>query len=98
LLDSNGEFGTIGPREPGFVFELRGNPTVADLSATAEFVCFKKFGRESDAASVTLAERAVDAHSQRNHGRRFLQTSIHGKSPLGKTAGRPRAPATAILV
>jgi hypothetical protein len=45
------------------------NTTIADFPAAAEFVCFKKFGRENNAKSVALAERAVDAHSQREHGR-----------------------------
>src|ERR1700733_967776 len=71
LLDIDGEFRTIGLCEPSLVFEVRRNPTVADFPAAAEFVCFKKFWRESNAASVTLTERAVDAHSQRDRGRGF---------------------------
>jgi hypothetical protein len=90
-LDINGEFRTIGFGEPGLVFEVGRNPTAADFPAAAEFVCFKKFWRESNAASVTLTERAVDAHSQRNRGRGFMLVSIHGTSPLWQTAGRHRA-------
>jgi hypothetical protein len=64
-LDIDRELQTVGPREPGLVFEVRGNPTVGDFAGLAESINLKKLGRESDAARVTLAALAIDAHPQR---------------------------------
>jgi hypothetical protein len=57
-------FGTIGLREPRFVFQPRRHCAIADLMRVAERIELEQFGSKRFAAGVPLAFVLIDANSQ----------------------------------
>ena len=62
----DGEFGTIGFGEPGFVLETRWNRSITNHPGVAQFVERKQFRGERMTPSMSLAALLIDAHLQRS--------------------------------
>jgi hypothetical protein len=64
LDDVDCNFGTIGLREPRFVFQSRRHRAVADFMRIAECIELEQFWSERMAAGMPLAFVLIDANSQ----------------------------------
>jgi hypothetical protein len=58
------QFRTIGCSEPDLDLQIRRHNAVADLVGIAESIELEQFGRDGDAAGMSLTALAVDVYSQ----------------------------------
>ena len=62
--DGDGQFRTIGCSEPDLALQTRRHNAAADRMGIAESIELEQFGRDGDAAGMSLAALAVDVYSQ----------------------------------
>ena len=62
--DGDGQFRTTGCSEPNLDLQTRRHSAVADLAGIAKRIELEQFGRDGDAAGMSLTALAVDLYSQ----------------------------------